>query len=100
MSKIEEGDLANKRARHGAENRPQVLRVERHIQRRESVLLNTNDERGSVSLKEYLLAMRSADHEMVERERASVDLRFELAERALELDHLEMLRRLDLLNHA
>src|SRR5580704_544940 len=29
-----------------------------------------------------------------------IDLRFELAERALELDHVEMLRRLDLLNHA
>jgi hypothetical protein len=32
--------------------------------------------------------------------RVFVNLRFELAERALQLDHVEMLRRLDLLNHA
>ena len=54
----------------------------------------------SVSLKEHLLALRSVDHEMDERQRVMIDLRFELAERALELDHIEMLRRLDLLNHA
>jgi hypothetical protein len=63
-------------------------------------LLNLNDDRSSVSLKEYVLAIRDADHEMADRERDSVDLRFELAERALELDHIEMLRRLELLNHA
>jgi len=53
-----------------------------------------------VSLKEYLLAMLAADRELADRERTFVSLRFELAERALELDHVEMLRRLDLLNHA
>ena len=37
---------------------------------------------------------------MANQQRAFVDLRFELAQRALELDHVEMLRRLDLLNHA
>ena len=40
------------------------------------------------------------ERESADRERAFVDLRFELAERALQLDHVEMLRRLDLLNHA
>lgn len=34
------------------------------------------------------------------REKVFVNLRFELAERALQLDHVEMLRRLDLLNRA
>jgi hypothetical protein len=62
--------------------------------------VNLNDHRNSVSLKEYLLAMIVAEHELANREKAFIDLRFELAERALELDHVEMLRRLDLLNHA
>jgi hypothetical protein len=62
--------------------------------------VNMNDHRNSVSLKEYLLAMIVAEHELANREKAFIDLRFELAERALELDHVEMLRRLDLLNHA
>jgi len=44
--------------------------------------------------------MLAADRELADRERTFVSLRFELAERALELDHVEMLRRLDLLNHA
>jgi hypothetical protein len=47
-----------------------------------------------------LLALIAIEREMADRERTFVDLRFELAERALELDHIEMLRRLDLLNHA
>jgi hypothetical protein len=62
--------------------------------------MNLNDQHNSVSLKEYLLAIIAAQHELASREKAFLDLRFELAERALELDHVEMLRRLDLLNHA
>jgi hypothetical protein len=59
-----------------------------------------NDPRNSVSLKEHLLAMLAAEREKSEQQKMFVNLRFELAERALELDHIEMLRRLDLLNHA
>ena len=62
--------------------------------------MNLNDQRNSVSLKEYLVAMLAAEREKAEQQRTFVDLRFELAERALQLDHVEMLRRLDLLNHA
>jgi hypothetical protein len=62
--------------------------------------MNLNDQRNSVSLKEHLLAMLAVDRELAAREKVFVDLRFELAEKALELDHIEMLRRLDLLNHA
>lgn len=62
--------------------------------------MNLNDQRNSVSLKEHLLAMLAAEHELAEQQKAFVNLRFELAERALQLDHTEMLRRLDLLNHA
>jgi hypothetical protein len=62
--------------------------------------MNLNDQCNSVSLKEHLLALIAIEREMADRERTFVDLRFELAERALELDHIEMLRRLDLLNHA
>jgi hypothetical protein len=53
-----------------------------------------------VSLKEYLLTIFAFEREMTDREKVFVNLRFELAERALQLDHVEMLRRLDLLNHA
>jgi len=63
-------------------------------------LRNLNNECNAVSVKEHLLAMRAADREMTSRDQSFVDLRFELAQRALELDHVEMLRRLDLLNHA
>jgi hypothetical protein len=59
-----------------------------------------NDLCNSVSLKEHLLAMLAAEREKSEQQKIFVNLRFELAERALELDHIEMLRRLDLLNHA
>jgi hypothetical protein len=62
--------------------------------------MNLNDQRNSVSLKEHLLAMLAVDRELAAREKVFVDLRFELAEKALQLDHIEMLRRLDLLNHA
>jgi hypothetical protein len=62
--------------------------------------MNLNDQRNSVSLKEHLLALLAVEQEMAEQRGAFIDLRFELAERALELDHIEMLRRLDLLNHA
>jgi hypothetical protein len=62
--------------------------------------MNLNDERNSVSLKEYLLAALALEREKAEQQRSFVELRFELAERALQLDHVEMLRRLDLLNHA
>jgi hypothetical protein len=62
--------------------------------------VNPNDQCNSVSLKEHLLALLTVEREMASQRKASIDLRFELAERALELDHVEMLRRLDLLNHA
>ena len=62
--------------------------------------MNLNDRCNSVSLKEHLLALIAIERELADREKTFVDLRFELAERALELDHVEMLRRLDLLNHA
>jgi hypothetical protein len=62
--------------------------------------VNLNDQRNSVSLKEHLLAALAAEREMADRQKFFVDLRFELAEKALQLDHIEMLRRLDLLNHA
>jgi len=62
--------------------------------------MNLNDQCNSVSLKEYVLAMLAAEREMEEQRQSFIDLRFQLAERALELDHVEMLRRLDLLNHA
>ncbi len=62
--------------------------------------MKQNDQSNSVPLKEHLLAMLAAEREKSEQQRAFINLRFELAERALELDHVEMLRRLDLLNHA
>ena len=62
--------------------------------------MNVNDQNNSVSLKEHLLALLAAEREMANQQKTFIDLRFELAERALELDHVEMLRRLDLLNHA
>ena len=62
--------------------------------------MKQNDLCNSVSLKEHLLAMLAAEREKSEQQKIFVNLRFELAERALELDHIEMLRRLDLLNHA
>jgi hypothetical protein len=62
--------------------------------------VNLNGHSNSISLKEYLLAMLNAEREMAAQQRAFVAMRFELAEKALELNHVEMLRRLDLLNHA
>lgn len=62
--------------------------------------MNLNDQGNSVSLKEHLLTVLAAEREMANREKTFVELRFELAERALQLDHIEMLRRLDILNHA
>src|SRR5580658_2439416 len=62
--------------------------------------MDLNDQCNSVSLKEHLLALIAIERESADRERTFIDLRFQLAERALELDHVEMLRRLDLLNHA
>jgi hypothetical protein len=62
--------------------------------------MNQDSQCNSVSLKEYLLAVRAVEREVSDRERAFVNLRFELAERALNLDHIETLRRLELLNHA
>ena len=62
--------------------------------------MNLNDQSNSISLKEHLLTLLAIDREMATERKAFIDLRFELAERALELDHVEMLRRLDLLNHA
>ena len=63
-------------------------------------LVNQNDQRNSVSMKEHLLTILAADREFADQQRAFFELRFELADRALQLDHVEMLRRLDLLNHA
>jgi len=62
--------------------------------------MNLNDQSNSVSLKEYLLALLATERELADQQKVFVDLRFELAERALQLDHVEMLRRLDILNHA
>jgi hypothetical protein len=62
--------------------------------------VNLKEQHNSVSLKEHLLAMLTAEREKAEQQKIFFDLRFELAERALELDHIETLRRLDLLNHA
>jgi hypothetical protein len=62
--------------------------------------MDQNDQCNSVSLKEHLLTLIAAERESGNRERTFIDLRFELAERALQLNHVEMLRRLDLLNHA
>jgi hypothetical protein len=62
--------------------------------------MSLTEERNSVSLKEHLLVMRAADREVMELHQDAIDMRFELVQRALELDHAEMLRRLDLLNHA
>lgn len=62
--------------------------------------MNLNDERNSVPLKEHLLAMLAAERERVDQHKALVDLRFELADRASQVEHIEMLRRLDALNHA
>jgi hypothetical protein len=62
--------------------------------------MTLNDQCNSVSLKEHLLAMLEVEREKAEQQKSFIDLRFELAERALQLDHIEMLRRLDLLNHA
>jgi hypothetical protein len=62
--------------------------------------VNPNEEGNLVSLKEHLLDMLAAERERVNQHKALVDLRFELADRALQLDRVEMQRRLDLLNHA
>jgi hypothetical protein len=62
--------------------------------------MNLSDQSNSVSLKEHLLALLAADREIADRQKLFVDLRFDLAEKALQLDHVETLRRLDLLNHA
>jgi len=51
-------------------------------------------------LKNMLLALLADQHEMATHRETVVNLRFELAQRAVELDHIETLRRLDLLNHA
>ena len=62
--------------------------------------MNLNDSCNRVSLKEHLLVLLANQHEMAMQRKAMVEMRFELAQKALELDHIEMLRRLDLLNHA
>jgi len=62
--------------------------------------MNLNDQGNSVSLKEHLLAAIAAERAAAEQQKAFTNLRFDLAEKALQLDHIEMLRRLDLLNHA
>ena len=62
--------------------------------------MKVNDPGNSVSLKEHLLALLADQHEMATQRETMVNLRFELAQRAVELDHVETLRRLDLLNHA
>lgn len=62
--------------------------------------MNLNDEGDSVSLKEHLLAIVAAERERVDQHKAQIELRFELADRAVQLNHIEMLRRLDILNHA
>lgn len=53
-----------------------------------------------MSVKEHVLTLLADQNEMALQREAVVNLRFELAQRAVELDHIETLRRLDLLNHA
>jgi hypothetical protein len=84
--------------RLGRECRSAISRP--RAQFKEDDLSNLNNQLNSVSLKEYVLTIIAFEREMANRERTFVDLRFDLAERALQLDHVEMLRRLDLLNHA
>ena len=62
--------------------------------------MKVNNPGNSVPLKEHLLALLADQHEMATQRETMVNLRFELAQRAIELDHIETLRRLDLLNHA
>jgi hypothetical protein len=62
--------------------------------------MSVTDQPQSVSLKEHLLALLATEREKAEQQNVFVGLRFELAEKALQLDHVETLRRLDLLNHA
>ena len=62
--------------------------------------MKVNDPSNSVPLKEHVLALLADQHEMATQRETMVNLRFELAQRAVELDHVETLRRLDLLNHA
>jgi hypothetical protein len=64
------------------------------------VLVKVNHPGNSVSLKEHVLALLADQHEMAMQRETMVNLRFDLAQRAIELDHIETLRRLDLLNHA
>ena len=64
------------------------------------MLVKVNDQSNSVPLKEHVLALLADQHEMATQRETMVNLRFELAQRAVELDHIETLRRLDLLNHA
>jgi hypothetical protein len=64
------------------------------------VFVNPNAQENPVSLKEHLMTQLAADRKIAEQQKHFVDLRFDLAEKALQLDHVEMLRRLDLLNHA
>jgi hypothetical protein len=97
VSKIE-ANTPNKRVPRGT-RRTTARSSNPAFQTEKGAFLNQN-ECNLVSLKEHLIAMRAVDREMDDKQRATIDLRFELAERALELDHVEMLRRLDLLNHA
>jgi hypothetical protein len=62
--------------------------------------VSSDDLQSSVSLKEYFLALLAAERERVNQHKALVELRFDLADRAQQLEHIEMLRRLELLNHA
>ena len=62
--------------------------------------MKQNDQSNSVSLKEHLLALLAGDRELAAKQNIFIDQRFELADRALQLAHVETLRRLDLLNHA
>jgi hypothetical protein len=62
--------------------------------------MNLNDQGNSVSLKEHLLALLAGERELAAQHKVFVDLRFRLSDRALQLAHVETLRRLDLLNHA
>jgi len=62
--------------------------------------VKVNDPGNSVSVKEHVLTLLADQNEMALQREAVVNLRFELAQRAVELDHIETLRRLDLLNHA
>jgi hypothetical protein len=63
--------------------RSPIRDFDKEISTQEGALSNLNDQSNSVPLKEYLLTIFAFEREMTDREKVFVNLRFELAERAL-----------------